>query len=86
MTERSERSPLSEAETTSLDEFFSRRPPYDAETLQRIKQEFRRLRERMVIDAQAGKTTKAARTKQAKSTSVSVDLFAAEDLPGDQQT
>lgn len=78
-----ERSPLGEAETTSLDEFFSRRPPYDVETLQRIKQEFRRLRERMVIDAQAGKTTRAKRATKVANQSVSVDLFAAEELPGD---
>lgn len=37
-------SPLAEASTTSLDEFFSRKPPFDSATRTAIITEFRRMR------------------------------------------
>ena len=75
-------SPLSEASPSSLDEYFARKPPYDAQTLNAIKQEFRRLRANWAQDAASGKTTKARKVaKTEKATSVDFDLFAAEDTP-----
>jgi len=75
-------SPLAEASASSLDEYFARKPPYDAQTLNAIKQEFRRLRANWAQDAQTGKTTRAKKvSKQERTTSVDFDLFAAEDTP-----
>ena len=75
-------SPLSEASADSLNEYFARKPPYDATTLNAIKQEFRRLRDRMQIEAASGKPTRAKKaSKQERTTSVDFDLFAAEDTP-----
>lgn len=55
-------SPLTEASTASLDEYFSRKPPYDAATLNAIKAEFRRLRERW------GESEAKPKAKRAKKT------------------
>jgi hypothetical protein len=75
-------SPLSEADERSLDFYFSQKPPFDAETLLRIKQEFRRRREVWAKDAAEGKTTRSKKVGKAQvTTSVDVDLFAAEDVP-----
>ena len=75
-------SPLSEASADSLNEYFARKPPYDAQTLNAIKSEFRRLRDRMQIEAASGKTSRAKKaSKQERTKSVDFDLFAAEDTP-----
>ena len=75
-------SPLAEASPSSLDEYFARKPPYDAQTLNAIKQEFRRLRANWAQDAASGKTSKAKKaSKQEVTKSVDFDLFAAEDTP-----
>ena len=75
-------SPLSEASADSLNEYFARKPPYDAQTLNAIKQEFRRLRANWAQDAATGKTTKAKKASKIEATkSVDFDLFAAEDTP-----
>ena len=58
------------------------RPPYDAQTLNAIKSEFRRLRDRMQIEAASGKPSRAKKSsKVERTTSVDFDLFAAEDTP-----
>lgn len=75
-------SPLTEANSASLDEYFARKPPYDATTLARIKQEFRRMRE--VWQRAAAEGNKSPRAKKASapaSREIADDLFAAEDLP-----
>jgi hypothetical protein len=75
-------SPLTEANSASLDEYFARKPPYDAATLARIKQEFRRMREIWQKSAQeGGKGTRAKKVSVPLSKEIEVDLFAAEDLP-----
>ena len=75
-------SPLAEASASSLDEYFARKPPYDAQTLNAIKAEFRRLRANWAQDAASGKTTRAKKvSKQEVTKSVDFDLFAAEDQP-----
>jgi hypothetical protein len=75
-------SPLAEASASSLDEYFARKPPYDAQTLNAIKQEFRRLRANWAQDAQTGKVSKARKASKVETTkSVDFDLFAAEDTP-----
>jgi hypothetical protein len=75
-------SPLSEADPRSLDEYFARKPPYDAQTLNAIKAEFRRLRERMKIEQASGKAPRAKKAAKVETTkSVEFDLFAAEDEP-----
>ncbi len=75
----SENSPLTEANSASLDEYFSRRPPYDAETLARIKQEFRRMREKWQQFEQGQgakpKTKRSAAGAKARATSTEVDIF-----------
>ena len=82
MTEPRAASPLAEADPNSLNEYFARKPPYDATTLNAIKAEFRRLRDRMQIEAASGKPTRAKKaSKQEVTKSVDFDLFAAEDTP-----
>ncbi len=76
-------SPLTEASTTSLDEYFSRKPPYDAETLSRIKAEFRRMRE-IWLKAESGEgpKPKVKRTPKAPvSRVIADDLFDPEATP-----
>lgn len=70
-------SPLTEASSSSLDEFFSRKPPYDAETLAAIKKEMRRLRERWIADGNEQAKPRAKKAPKATVTKVvSEDLFA----------
>jgi hypothetical protein len=45
-TETAPTTPLAEASVSSLDEFFSRRPPFDEEALTAIVKELRRMREK----------------------------------------
>jgi len=75
-------SPLTEASERSLDEYFARKPPYDSETLAKIKTEFRRMRE---LWARADATGSNVRAKKAAKSPVSkditIDLFAAEETP-----
>jgi len=74
-------SPLSEADPRSLDEYFARKPPYDTATLARIKQEFRRMREVWAKSALEGGKAPRAKKVSATTREISIDLFAAEDLP-----
>ena len=74
-------SPLTEAQSGSLDEFFARKPPYDAQTLAAIKAEFRRLRAKFGDDQAAGKTSRAKKAVPAKSNEITMDIFGAEDTP-----
>ncbi len=74
-------SPLTEANSNSLDEFFARKPPYDSVTLAAIKAEFRRLRAKFGEDSAAGTTTRAKKAKPAKSNEITFDIFGAEDVP-----
>ena len=67
-------SPLAEANVGSLDEWFSRKPPYDAETLARIKAEFRRLRANFAKNGSASPKAKRA-PKVAAATSTELDIF-----------
>ena len=64
------------------DEYFSRKPPYDSETLAKIKSEFRRMRK---IWKRADATGSSVRAKKAAkvpvSTKIAIDLFAPEELP-----
>jgi len=61
MSEPSTTSPLAEASEHSLDEFFSRRPPFDGETLRVMIAEFRRMR----VKWQSGEAERAAKPKRA---------------------
>ena len=75
-------SPLSEATSNSLDEYFARKPPYDAQTLAAIKAEFRRLRAKFGETEAAGGTVRAKKVGKPKaSTEVTLDIFSAEDTP-----
>jgi hypothetical protein len=74
-------SPLTEAQSGSLDEFFARKPPYDATTLAAIKSEFRRLRSKFGEDSAAGKPTKAKKASVPKSNEITLDIFAADEEP-----
>lgn len=76
-------SPLTEASTTSLDDYFSRRPPYDAETLAKIKAEFRRMREVWLkANVEGAKTPKAKKAKEPATTSIGVDIFSLDPEAG----
>lgn len=69
-------SPLTEASSASLDEYFSRRPPFDSETLAKIKSEFRRLRERwQSFEQEGGPKPKSKRSSPTRATSTTVDIF-----------
>ena len=46
MSEQQPSSPLAEANAQSLDEFFSRRPPFDESALTAMTRELRRMREK----------------------------------------
>ncbi len=75
-------SPLNEATSNSLDEYFARKPPYDATTLAAIKAEFRRLRAKFGEEtASGGKPTRAKKAAMPKSNEITLDIFAAEDTP-----
>ena len=74
-------SPLTEAQSGSLDEFFARKPPYDATTLAAIKAEFRRLRAKFGEDNASGKPTRAKKASAPKSNEITLDIFGAEETP-----
>jgi hypothetical protein len=75
-------SPLTEASANSLDEYFARKPPYDATTLAAIKSEFRRLRAKFGEDAASGKPTRAKKAaKVPQSNEITLDIFAADEEP-----
>ena len=74
-------SPLTEASASSLDDYFARKPPYDAQTLAKIKSEFRRMREVWAKSAAEGGKSRAKKVSAPVSSTVEIDLFAAEDLP-----
>ncbi len=52
--------PLAEASASSLDEYFSRRPPFDAECLAKMVSEVRRMREKWESLGEGVKATKSA--------------------------
>jgi len=75
-------SPLTEANSNSLDEYFARKPPYDSVTLAAIKTEFRRLRAKFGEDAASGTTTRAKKAQKVpKTNEITMDIFGAEDTP-----
>jgi hypothetical protein len=75
-------SPLTEASSNSLDEYFARKPPYDAQTLAAIKSEFRRLRAKFGEDQASGKPTRAKKAaKVPASNEITMDIFGATDVP-----
>lgn len=74
-------SPLTEAQSGSLDEFFARKPPYDATTLAAIKAEFRRLRAKFGEDQASGKSIRAKKAATPKSNEITLDIFGAEEMP-----
>jgi hypothetical protein len=73
-------SPLAEASEVSLDEFFSRRPPFDGAALSAMVAEFRRMR----VKWQSGEGTAAKKAPKAKKSAPSAiplgegDLWASE--------
>ena len=77
-------SPLTEADSSSLDFFFSQKPPFPPEVLAEIKREFRRLRAKYEADAASG-VTSTGRAKKApkvpQSTEITMDIFGAEEAP-----
>lgn len=75
MTERIAASPLAEASVSSLDEFFSRRPPFDEAALTAMVTELRRMREKWESLGEGLKVT-----KKAKKPASAVSQLSAEDL------
>lgn len=74
-------SPLSEASEISLDEFFSRRPPFDGSTLAAIVTELRRMRVKWQAGEGAASVKKAPKAKAAKASAIPLgegDLWASE--------
>jgi len=69
--------PLSEASVSSLDEFFSRKPPFDEEALTAIVKELRRMREKW--ESLGEGTPVTAKKRAAKSAGATVQL-SADDL------
>jgi hypothetical protein len=65
MPERPSVSPLIEASSASLDEYFSRRPPFDTATLAAIKAEFRRMRDVWQKAEEAGVKPRAKKAPKA---------------------
>jgi len=80
-------SPLAEASTASLDEFFSRRPPFDEEALTRMVAELRRMREKWESLGEGAKVTKKARSPASKPASPAQlsadDLWSADGAQGE---
>ena len=76
-------SPLTEADSSSLDFFFSQKPPFPPEVLAEIKREFRRLRAKYEADAASGVTStgRAKKVKAPQSTEITMDIFGAEGEP-----
>ncbi len=66
--------PLAEASASSLDEYFSRRPPFDGDCLAKMVSEFRRMREKWESLGEGVKATKKAPAKRASApTQLSAD-------------
>jgi hypothetical protein len=76
-TETAPTTPLAEASVSSLDEFFSRRPPFDEEALMAIVKELRRMREKWESLGEAMPVT--AKKRAAKSAAPPAQL-SADDL------
>jgi hypothetical protein len=77
-------SPLAEASASSLDEFFSRRPPFDEGALTAMVSELRRMREKWESLGEGVKVTKKKATPKAASAPAQLS---AEDLwsePGEE--
>lgn len=74
-------SPLAEASASSLDEFFSRRPPYDEATRMALIRELRRMREKWESSGVGEKVTaKKARKPAAPAVPLDAnDLWSAGD-------
>ena len=70
MTEQT--SPLAEASASSLDEFFSRRPPFDEATRMALIRELRRMREKWESTGQGEKVT-AKKARKASAPSAPID-------------
>ena len=81
MSEQQATSPLTEASVSSLDEFFSRRPPFDESALTAMVSELRRMREKWESLGEGAKVTKKARAP-AKAASSPAQL-SADDLWSD---
>ena len=71
---QAQKSPLAEASASSLDEFFSRRPPFDEATRMALIKELRRMREKWESTGQGEKVTaKKARKATAPPVPIAVD-------------
>jgi len=79
--------PLAEASSASLDEFFSRRPPFDEAALAAMVRELRRMREKWESLGEGQKVTKKAPTRKPASASPAQlsadDLWSGDDVQGE---
>jgi hypothetical protein len=74
-------SPLAEASEVSLDEFFSRRPPFDGVALSAMVAEFRRMRVKWQSGEGGASAKKAPRAAKGKPSAIPLgadDLWASE--------
>ena len=69
--------PLAEASVSSLDEFFSRKPPFDEEALGAIVKELRRMREKW---ESLGEGTPVTAKKRASKAAAPPAQLSADDL------
>lgn len=82
MTEQPTGNPLAEAQATSLDEFFSRKPPFDEGTITGIKIELRKMREKWLAAEAAGASAPKAKRAASAKAPKGVAKISAEDLWG----
>lgn len=80
MSDQPTASPLAEASVSSLDEFFSRRPPFDEQALTAMVSELRRMREKWESLGEGAKVTKKAPARKA---AASPAQLSADDLWSD---
>lgn len=74
-------SPLSEASPTSLDDYFSQKPPFAPEALRAMIAEFRRMRVKWESDSQEAKNKPKKAAKSAPASAIPLnenDLWASE--------
>jgi hypothetical protein len=71
-------SPLSQVSETSLDDYFSSKPPYSPQVLSALVSELRRMREKWQVEEREGKVKRAVKAKKGvklTSTSTDEDIF-----------
>jgi hypothetical protein len=75
-----EKSPLSAASASSLEQFFAEKPPFSAQAMSAMIAEFRRMREKWQVEEREGKAKRAAKkVSTTRVTSTNSDIFG-EDL------